>query len=309
MSTQSNIGVKNEAGSVVSFCQTVLPGNEAMLIPTEVYDTATLANPGTDYWCKTAAHFYINPPGVSAADACVWGSNQRDVGNWSPYVAGTNTDDNGQTFIKLGWNPIYLEPTTPFRNQMPDWGVRIECPDGGCNGLPCEISPRDNWVNQMKGSKSNGAGGGSFCVVTVPKGSTANFVVYGGAGGGKGPGQFFPGGSSASSWEDASMSSTTSESASSTTTTTSWESSTWASDNSTSTTTSSRPNPSKMPNKNLFSSSAPAEKTLTTPVEEPAATAPAPTAVPTLSGTSGASQQQWSMAAFAVAMMAAVAML
>lgn len=318
MTTQSNIGVTNEAGSVVSFCQTVLPGNEAMLIPTEVYDTATLANPGTDYWCKTAAHFYINPPGISAAEACVWGTNQQDVGNWSPYVAGTNTDATGQTFIKLGWNPIYLEPATPFRNTMPDWGVRIECPGGGCNGLPCEISPKTNWVNQMTGSSSNGAGGGAFCVVTVPKGSSANFVVFGGAGGGgpgsggpgggRGPGQFFPGGpGGASSWEDA-MSSTTSDSGSSTISST-YASSTWGS-NSTSSTTSNGPNPSKMPNKDLFAtSSSSAEKTLTTPAEATAPTATIPTAGPSLHSVSGASKQQWSMAGLTTAIIAAVALL
>ena len=47
--------VTNKAGSVVSFCQTVLPGNEAMLIPTSVEDFATLAVPDPSYWCGTAA--------------------------------------------------------------------------------------------------------------------------------------------------------------------------------------------------------------------------------------------------------------
>jgi hypothetical protein len=45
----------NKASGSVSFCQTVLPGNEAMLIPTSVDDWAELAVPGTDYWCGTAA--------------------------------------------------------------------------------------------------------------------------------------------------------------------------------------------------------------------------------------------------------------
>ncbi len=45
----------NKAGSIVSFCQTVLPGNEAMIIPTDVTDTVTLAVPGPDYWAGTAA--------------------------------------------------------------------------------------------------------------------------------------------------------------------------------------------------------------------------------------------------------------
>lgn len=153
-----------------------------MLIPTSVSGSATLAVPGTDYWAGTAAHYYINPPGTDAGTACVWGTNANPYGNWSPYVAGANQDASGEIFIKLGWNPIYLEAATPFRNTMPSWGVEIDCPNGGCNGLPCAISPSTNSVNQMMGSASDGAGGGAFCVVTVAKGSTANFVITGGSG-------------------------------------------------------------------------------------------------------------------------------
>jgi hypothetical protein len=98
-------------------------------------------------------------------------------------VAGTNVDKNGQTFIKLGWNPIYLEDATPFKNEMPKWGVKIECDGEGCNGLPCGIDPAENKVNEMVGSSSNGAGGGAFCVVTVPKDVNANFVVFDESGG------------------------------------------------------------------------------------------------------------------------------
>ena len=49
------VQVVNKAGKVVSFCQTVLPGNEAMIIPTDVQSTATIAVPGISYWDKTAA--------------------------------------------------------------------------------------------------------------------------------------------------------------------------------------------------------------------------------------------------------------
>ncbi|KAF7846239.1 hypothetical protein BT93_L4787 [Corymbia citriodora subsp. variegata] len=177
--TATNINAVNNAGSTVAFCQTVLPGNEAMLIPTQVDSTATLAIPDTSYWAGTAAHYYINPPGVSTSQGCVWGSNANPWGNWSPYVAGGNSDASGNTYLKIGWNPIYLETTTPFRNQMPNWGVKIECPNGGCNGLPCAIDPSQNSVNTMQGSSSNGAGGGAFCVVTVNQGSTANIVITG----------------------------------------------------------------------------------------------------------------------------------
>ncbi|KAL8738512.1 MAG: hypothetical protein Q9190_007993, partial [Brigantiaea leucoxantha] len=50
-----NVGCHNKAKGNVAFCQTVLPGNEAMLIPTNVEDFATLAVPGPDYWAETAA--------------------------------------------------------------------------------------------------------------------------------------------------------------------------------------------------------------------------------------------------------------
>jgi len=48
---------QNNCDKVVAFCQTVLPGNEAMLIPTSVSagGTAVLAVPDTSYWCSTAA--------------------------------------------------------------------------------------------------------------------------------------------------------------------------------------------------------------------------------------------------------------
>lgn len=52
---KNGIGALNKAGGAVSFCQTVLPGNEAMLIPTHVEDWVELACPGTDYWLGTAA--------------------------------------------------------------------------------------------------------------------------------------------------------------------------------------------------------------------------------------------------------------
>lgn len=138
-------------------------------------------------WCIALANdwslsYYINPPGVSVADGCIWGSTAYPRGNWAPYVAGANIDNNGNTFTKIGWNPIYLEPTTPFRNERPDWGVKIICEEGGqCNGLPCIIDPAIDAVNSVNGaggSSTNGAGGANFCVVTAPKGSKAILVTF-----------------------------------------------------------------------------------------------------------------------------------
>lgn len=123
--------------------------------------------------------FYINPPGVQSEIACAWGTSSNPYGNWSPYVVGANTDEDGRTFVKLGWNPVYLEPATPFRNIVPDFGAEIQCEGDNCEGLPCKIDPSTNDVNEITGeTTTDGAGGGSFCVVTVPKGEKANIVVW-----------------------------------------------------------------------------------------------------------------------------------
>lgn len=45
----------NKCKSQMSWCQTVLPGNEAMLIPTLVSSEATIAVPDSSYWQSTAA--------------------------------------------------------------------------------------------------------------------------------------------------------------------------------------------------------------------------------------------------------------
>ncbi|KAL8775592.1 MAG: hypothetical protein Q9209_000088 [Squamulea sp. 1 TL-2023] len=121
--------------------------------------------------------FYVNPPGVSPEEGCIWGSSEKPHGNWSPYVLGGNTVETGETFIKLGWNPIYLEPATPFRDEKPTFSVEIICDGDGCNGLPCAIDPSQHGVNELVGSSSVGAGGAASCVVTVPKGGSARYVV------------------------------------------------------------------------------------------------------------------------------------
>jgi hypothetical protein len=121
--------------------------------------------------------FYINPPGTGE-EGCVWGDESQPIGNWSPFVAGANTDSNGQTFVKVGWNPIW--EGSSLTGSAPEWGLRVECPDGGCTGLPCEIGQGGSVISS---EAATGAGGSSFCVVTVSKGSTANIVAFGPGGG------------------------------------------------------------------------------------------------------------------------------
>lgn len=171
------IGAQNNCGKTVSFCQTVLPGNEAMLIPTKVNSWSQLAVPGMDYWASTAAHYYINPPGVGTEEACTWSDGSKPIGNWSPYVAGANTDANGMTFVKIGYNPIWTNSW--LSSTAPTFGVKIVCSGDGCNGTPCSINPSKDGIGNVESSLSAaGAGGANFCVVTVPKGMTANIVVF-----------------------------------------------------------------------------------------------------------------------------------
>ena len=181
-SGKGTFSARNAMGENVAFCQTVLPGNEAMLIATNVDAGAVtgLAVPGTEYWAGTAAHYYINPAGVSTSQGCVWGDNSKPWGNWAPYVAGANMDGSGNTFVKVGWNPIYTDDPK-WNTIKPTWAVSIECTGGNCNGIPCRCDPADG-LNTCTGG-SNGAGGAAFCVVTIPPGGSANVVVYDSAAG------------------------------------------------------------------------------------------------------------------------------
>ncbi|KAI0838930.1 hypothetical protein F5Y06DRAFT_35666 [Hypoxylon sp. FL0890] len=202
----------NKAGKVVSFCQTCLPGYEDMIIPTDVEDTATIAVPDVSYWDSTAAHYYINAPGVDSSQGCHWGDESKPIGNWSPYVAGANTVSDGSTYVKLGINPVWQ--ASSLYNTKPNFGLRVECPAGNCNGAKCEVSGD----GVESDNKATGAGGADFCVVTVPKGGKANIVVFNLDGS--------DGGSGSSSSSSSQPSSTQASSTSSTPTTSSVPSST-----------------------------------------------------------------------------------
>ncbi|KAG6069678.1 hypothetical protein E4U16_007518 [Claviceps sp. LM84 group G4] len=165
----------NRCQSPLSWCQTVLPGNEAMLIPTVVSSEITVAVPDISYWASTAAHFYVNPPGI-CEEGCVWGSPSKPHGNWSPYVTGANTDISGNTFVKIGWNPVWL--SSSLSSSRPSFAMKIECPNGGCVGLPCEIDTSGPVGKVISNQPGVGAGGAPFCVVTATKGHTANVVTY-----------------------------------------------------------------------------------------------------------------------------------
>ncbi|KAI5816164.1 hypothetical protein BZA77DRAFT_247271 [Pyronema omphalodes] len=171
----------NQLDEHVMICQTVLPGDEGMRIPNRVEPNQVLglAVPDSSYWAGTTASMYINPPGVDVNDACVWGNNTFRGGNWAPYTLGLSLRDDGEVFANLGWNPIWLEPATYFRDEVPSFGARIVCEGVGCHDTPCEINPA-NPVNQVVAGANGmvGVGGASACIVTAPSTAQLRLEIF-----------------------------------------------------------------------------------------------------------------------------------
>ncbi|KAJ2002778.1 hypothetical protein H4R26_003434 [Coemansia thaxteri] len=98
-----NARMVNTLGRSVSACQTVYPGNEAMIIPSVAGAGGSVALnivPNT-YWLGTSSQFYVNLAG-STADQCVWGDSDKPVGNWGPYIFGGGQGKDGNTYISGG---------------------------------------------------------------------------------------------------------------------------------------------------------------------------------------------------------------
>ncbi|KAJ2780032.1 hypothetical protein H4R18_003687 [Coemansia javaensis] len=161
-----NARIRNTLGQPVSACQTVYPGNEAMLIP-------SVAAPGgsvplnvvpSSYWLGTSAQYYVNMAG-SGSEQCVWGNPGKPTGNWGPFIFGAGQGKDGNTYISVQYNPLYLE--VGFKAQDA-YNVRIECDSGHCNfpaGGECKCE-------KGKCSVDNG------CTVTLGPNGQASFVIY-----------------------------------------------------------------------------------------------------------------------------------
>ncbi|KAJ2522871.1 hypothetical protein H4217_000466 [Coemansia sp. RSA 1939] len=162
-----NAYIKNTLAQPVSACQTIYPGNEAMLIPTVAQGnggTAPLNVVPSSYWLGTSSQFYVNLAGSTDAQ-CIWGTAAKAVGNWGPYIFGAGQSKDGNTYISLQYNPLYL--SVGFK-AADTYNVRIECASGACNfptGGKCQCE---------KGvcSVDNG------CTVTLTGDAKANFVIY-----------------------------------------------------------------------------------------------------------------------------------
>ncbi|KAJ1662659.1 hypothetical protein IW140_005579 [Coemansia sp. RSA 1813] len=162
-----NAYIKNTLGQSVSACQTVYPGNEAMLIPTVAQGgggTMPLNVVPNTYWLGTSAQFYVNLAGSTAAQ-CIWGTAASPIGNWGAFIFGAGQGKDGNTYISVQYNPLYL--SAGFK-ATDTYNVKIECVSGSCNfptGGECKCE-------QGKCSVDNG------CTVTLTGDAKANFVLY-----------------------------------------------------------------------------------------------------------------------------------
>ncbi|PVV02660.1 hypothetical protein BB560_002883, partial [Smittium megazygosporum] len=156
-----NAQIRNTLGSSVSACQTVYPGNEAMIIPTVAGpgSTAPLNVVPNTYWLGTSSQFYVNLAG-SDNGHCIWGTPDKPVGNWGPYIFGGGQGKDGNTYISVQYNPLYIESGFSPKDV---YNVEIKCLQGNCNfpqGGSCKC----------EGGVCSGDNG---CTVTLPSGAKA----------------------------------------------------------------------------------------------------------------------------------------
>ncbi|KAJ2720838.1 hypothetical protein GGI07_004360 [Coemansia sp. Benny D115] len=161
-----NANIKNTLGQPVSACQTVYPGNEAMIIPSVAQPggTVPLNIVPSSYWLGTSSQFYVNLAG-STGEQCIWGNADKPIGNWAPYIFGGGQGKDGNTYISVQYNPLY---SSVGFNKANAYNVRIECVSGNCN------FPAGGQCKCEGGSCSVDNG----CTVTLSQGAKANFVIY-----------------------------------------------------------------------------------------------------------------------------------
>lgn len=122
------VQINNKLSDKVTFCKTLYPGTESMVIPTVVESgsTAELYNPYQNMsysWegASTSAQYYINLKGLSEDIACVWDSPDpysENAGNWAGLNLGTSVDDDGVTFLSIFHN-------TPTSDAPLDYNIKL----------------------------------------------------------------------------------------------------------------------------------------------------------------------------------------
>ncbi|KAI1468882.1 SUN-domain-containing protein [Daldinia caldariorum] len=153
------ITINNKMSKNVAICRTDYPGIEAMVIPVDAQPGAVrqLANvDSADYYHwdnkPTTLQYYVNQPGVSVEDGCVWDCSEDhdECGNWAPTILGVGKSSDGNTYISLF-------PNTPTSSAKPKMNINIT----GDVSIPCYFKDGAYAV------------GDSGCTTTIPSGGKA----------------------------------------------------------------------------------------------------------------------------------------
>lgn len=141
----AGITIKNDMSKNVAICRTDYPGIEAMVIPVDAQPgtTRALANvKSADYYhwtgLSTTLQYYVNQPGVSVEDGCVWdcATNHDECGNWAPTILGVGEAADGNTYISLF-------PNKPTSSASPRMNINIT----GDVSLACYVQNGEYAVN------------------------------------------------------------------------------------------------------------------------------------------------------------------
>ncbi|KAI2469998.1 SUN-domain-containing protein [Annulohypoxylon bovei var. microspora] len=153
------VTVKNDMAKNVAICRTDYPGIEAMVIPVDAQpgttrDLANIASANYYHWTglSTTLQYYVNQPGVSVEDGCVWdcATDHDECGNWAPTILGVGKAADGNTYISLF-------PNTPTSSAKPKMNINIT----GDVSIPCYFQDGVYAV------------GNSGCTTTIPSGGKA----------------------------------------------------------------------------------------------------------------------------------------
>ncbi|KAI5813242.1 YNL066Wp-like protein [Pyronema omphalodes] len=160
--------VENLLAGHVAVCRTDYPGTENMVLPVGLSsgEISPLTSPFQDTAYrtvnggKTSAHYYLNREGLSVDEACRWGEESQDLGNWAPIVLGASFVD-GKTWLSITKNE--LNPNSDL-----GYNVRIVGKDGGQVSQDCRY---ENGV-------ITGQGYGDGCTVALSGSDQATFQFY-----------------------------------------------------------------------------------------------------------------------------------
>ncbi|KAI5861818.1 SUN-domain-containing protein [Durotheca rogersii] len=155
----SGITIQNDMKKNVAICRTDYPGSESMVIPVDAQpgSTRALANVQSAQYYKwdgkdTTLQYYVNQPGVSVEDGCVWDCDQDhdECGNWAPTIIGVGEAADGNTYISIF-------PNKPTSVAKPRMNIEIL----GDVSIPCYFKNGEYAIGE------NG------CTTTIPKGGKA----------------------------------------------------------------------------------------------------------------------------------------